>query len=161
MYLPPNFQSPSESPQLKTFSMKWSEVKLLSCVRLFATPWTVAYQAPQSMAFSRQECWSGLPFPPPGNVPDRGIKPTSPALQADSSPLSHQGSPRVGIKYHNLLPLGWNNSELCFTLFPWVFLWNGAPVVTYCSIMHTDWLLSLLFFTPCACSTIGIPAPLK
>ena len=46
----------------------WSEVKLFSCVWLFATPWTVAYQAPPSLGFSRQEYWSGLPFPSPGVV---------------------------------------------------------------------------------------------
>ena len=46
------------------------EVKLLSRVQLFATPWTIAYQAPPSMGFSRQECWSGLPFPSPGDLPD-------------------------------------------------------------------------------------------
>ena len=50
----------------------------------FATPWTVAHQAPLSMGFSRQEYWSGLSFPPPGDLPDPGIKPGSPALQADS-----------------------------------------------------------------------------
>ena len=54
----------------------------LSRVQLFAIPWTVAYQA-SSMGFSRQEYWSGLPFPSPGNLPDPGIKPRSPALQAD------------------------------------------------------------------------------
>ena len=59
-------------------------MKLLSRVRLFATPWTVAYQAPPSMGFSRQEYWSGLPFPSPGDLPDSGIEPRSPALQADS-----------------------------------------------------------------------------
>ena len=58
-----------------------SEVKSLSRVRLFATPWTVAYQAPPSMGFSRQEYWSGLPFPSPGDLPDPGIKPRSPAFQ--------------------------------------------------------------------------------
>ena len=67
-------------------------VKSLSHVRLFATPWTVAYQSPQSMEFSRQEYWSGLPFPSPGDLLDPGIKPRSPALQADAF-LSHQGSP--------------------------------------------------------------------
>ena len=65
-------------------TMKWSEVKLLSCVRLFETPWTVAHQAPPSMGFSRQEYWSGLPFPSPRDLPNPGIKPTSPALQADA-----------------------------------------------------------------------------
>ena len=58
-------------------------VKLLSRVRLFAIPWTVAYQAPPSMEFSRQQYWSGLPFPSPRDLPDPGIEPMSPALQAD------------------------------------------------------------------------------
>ena len=62
------------------------KVKSLSCVRLFAIPWTVAYQAPPSMGFSRQECWSGLPFPSPGDLPNPGIEPGSPALQADALP---------------------------------------------------------------------------
>ena len=60
------------------------KVKLLSHVRLFVTPWTVAYQAPQSMEFSKQEYWSGLPFPSPGDLPNPGIKPGSPSLQADA-----------------------------------------------------------------------------
>ena len=59
-------------------------MKLLSRVRLFATPWSVAYKAPLSMVFSRQEYWSGLPFPSPGDLPRPGIKPGSPALQADA-----------------------------------------------------------------------------
>ena len=59
-------------------------MKLLSHVRLFATLWTVAPQAPTSMGFSRQEYWSGLPFPSPGDLPDPGIEPRSPALQADA-----------------------------------------------------------------------------
>ena len=61
-----------------------SEVKLLSHVRLFATPWTVAYQAPPSLGFSRQEYWSGLPFPSPGDLSNPGIEPGSPILQADA-----------------------------------------------------------------------------
>ena len=56
------------------------KVKSLSCVRLFATPQTVAYQAPRSMGFSRQEHLSGLPFSSPGDLPDPGIEPGSPAL---------------------------------------------------------------------------------
>ena len=59
-------------------------LKSLSRVRLFATPWTVAYEAPPSMEFSKQECWSGLPFPSPGDLPHPGIEPRSPALQADA-----------------------------------------------------------------------------
>ena len=60
------------------------KVKSLSLVRLFATPWTVSYQAPPSMGFSRQEHWSGLPLPSPGDLPNPGIKPGSPALEADT-----------------------------------------------------------------------------
>ena len=56
------------------------KVKSLSCVRLFATPWMVAYKAPQSMGFSRQEYWSGLPFPSPGDLPNPGIEPGCPAF---------------------------------------------------------------------------------
>ena len=62
------------------------KVKSLSRVQLFATPWTVAYQAIPSMGFSRQEYWGGLPFPSPGDLPDPGIEPQCPALQADSLP---------------------------------------------------------------------------
>ena len=59
-----------------------------------AIPWTVAHQAPLSMGFPRQEYWSGLPFPSPGDLPNPGIKPLSPALPMGSLPLSHQGSLR-------------------------------------------------------------------
>ena len=69
------------------------KVKSLSRVRLFATPWTVAYQASPSMGFSRQECWSGLPFPSPGDLLDPGIEPGSPALQADALPSEPPGKP--------------------------------------------------------------------
>ena len=58
--------------------------KSLSHVRLFATPWTIAYHAPLSMGFSKQEYWSGLPIPSPKDLLDPGIKPRSPALQADA-----------------------------------------------------------------------------
>ena len=61
-------------------------MKSLSSVRLFATPWTVAYEAPPSMGFSRQEYWSGLPFASSGNLPNPEIEPGSPALQADALP---------------------------------------------------------------------------
>ena len=75
----------------------------LSCIPLFATPWTVAHQAPLSVGFSRQEYWSGLPCPSPGNLPhpDQGSNPgllnhkqiLYLSLQADSLLSSHQGSP--------------------------------------------------------------------
>ena len=70
---------PTESPG-KLFSYHEAEVKSLSCVQLFVTPWTVAYWAPPSMGFSRQEYWSGLPFPSPRELPDPGIEAGSPAL---------------------------------------------------------------------------------
>ena len=67
---------------------RWNSVwKSLSHVQLFAIPWTVACQAPLSMEFSRQEYWSGLPVPSPEDLPDPGIKPKSPALQADKITL--------------------------------------------------------------------------
>ena len=61
-----------------------AKVKSLSRVRLFATPWTVAYQASPSMGFSRQKYWSGLSFPSPGDLPNPWIEPGSPALEADA-----------------------------------------------------------------------------
>ena len=77
-----------------------------SCVRVFAAPWTVAHQAPLSMGFSKQEYWSGLPFPPPGDLPKPGIKPTSLSLlhwQACSLPLVPPEKPnfiRMQISQH-------------------------------------------------------------
>ena len=74
-------------------------MKLLSRVQLFAIPWTVAYQAPPSMEFSRQEYWSGVPFPSPGDLSDPGSKPGSLALQADDAlPSEPPGKPTFGIK---------------------------------------------------------------
>ena len=67
----------------------------LSRVQLLVTLWTVAYKAPLSMGFSRQEYWSGLPFPSPGDLPNPGIKPRSPALQADALPSKPPGKQKV------------------------------------------------------------------
>ena len=67
------------------------KVKSLSRVQLFSIPWMVAYQAPPSMGFSRQEYWSGLPFPSPGDLPNPGIEPGSPALQTDALPYEPLG----------------------------------------------------------------------
>ena len=76
-----------------TSSQRKVKVKSLSCVRLFATPWIVAHQAPLSVGFSRQEYWSGLPFPSPGDLPDQGIEPRSPVLQADALTSEPPGKP--------------------------------------------------------------------
>ena len=93
-------------------SVKWVKVKSLSRVRLSATPWTVAYQAPPSVGFSRQECWSGLPFPSPGGLPNPGIEPGSPAWQADALCLSHQ---------EIWLLVGGSNSSPIFYFFRSIF----------------------------------------
>ena len=77
---------------------------MLSCVWLFATPWTVAHQASLSMDFSRQEYWSGLSFLSPGDLPDPGIKPRPPALQADSLPSESPGKPSWCLKVKVLVP---------------------------------------------------------
>ena len=64
-----------------------------SCL-ILVTPWTVALQAPVSTGFSMQEYWSGLPFPSPGDLPDPGIEPWSPAFQVDSLPTESRGKPK-------------------------------------------------------------------
>ena len=74
--------------------MYMKKIKSLHHVKLFAIPWTVAYQAPPSMGFTRQEYWSRLPFPSPGDLPEPGIKPGSPALQADALPSEPPGKPK-------------------------------------------------------------------
>ena len=76
-----------------------------SCPTL-VTPWTVACQAPLSMGFSRQEYWSGLLFPPPGNLPNPGIEPRSPALQEILYRLSYKGSPlfTLPLLYYFIIP---------------------------------------------------------
>ena len=75
------------------------KVKSLNRVRLFATPWTAAHQAPLSIGLSRQEYWSGLPFPSPGDLPNPGIESGSPALQADALSSKPPGKPSVEIMY--------------------------------------------------------------
>ena len=60
------------------------KLSCFNCVQLFATLWTVAHKAPPSMGFSRKEYWRGLPLPPPGDLPNSGTEPGSPALQADT-----------------------------------------------------------------------------
>ena len=78
---------------MRAQSLQFSSVQLLSRIQLFVTPWTVARQAPLFMEFSRQEYWSGLPFPSLGDLPDPGIERRSPALQADSLPSEPPGKP--------------------------------------------------------------------
>ena len=80
-------------------------VCVLSRVQFFATPWTVSRQVPLSMEFSRQEYWSGLPFPSPGNLPDPGIEPkslASPALAGGFFTTAPPGEPELLIKLDNV-----------------------------------------------------------
>ena len=84
------------------FGSKPLKVKLLSRVRLFANPWTIACQALLSMEFYRQEYWSGLPFPSPGDLPDPGIEPGYPTLQADTLPSEPPGKPKKTNHFINL-----------------------------------------------------------
>ena len=90
----------------------------------FATPWTVACQHPLSMGVSRQEHWNGLPWPPPGDLPDPDLEPVSPAWQADSSLLNHLGTPHgwqtlhdVGRRQFSLLLDPWAVSSLSLLAF--------------------------------------------
>ena len=107
-------------------------MKSLRHVWLFATLWTVAHQAPPSMGFSRQEYWSGLPFPSPEDLPDPGIKPRSPTLQADALTSEPPGKPYKAIKKEkssdetfkkNHLPA--RPHPLCFMLWR---IWAGRGV---------------------------------
>ena len=117
-------------------------MKSVSHVQLFVTPWTAAYHTPQSMEFSRQEYWNGLPFPSPGDLPDPGIEPGSPALQADSymwdlflkiiekenrfvviRPDARDGGGGIGGKWSKGTCVCMSVTHLCLTL--WI-LWTVA-----------------------------------
>ena len=76
--------------------------QLLRCVQLSATPWTVAHQASLSMGFPRQEYWSGFLFPPPGDLPDRGIKPASPALASEFFTPEPPGKPIYTYQFNKI-----------------------------------------------------------
>ena len=106
----------------------WAGEGAQSCPTL-CNPWTVAYQAPQSMEFSRRAYWSGLPFPSPGDLPEPGIEPRSPTLQADTLPSKPPGKPMVkpgqtwagkSLQIWLSISLTWNNFFSDFSL--WYFL---------------------------------------
>ena len=93
-----------------------SEVKSLSHVRLFVILWTVACKASPSVGFSRQEYWSGLPFPSPGDLPDPGIEPGSPALEADALTSEPPGRPRKPQYFGHLM---WRADSFEYTEEPY------------------------------------------
>ena len=113
--------------------IKWSRVKSLSHVWLFATPWTIAYQAPQSMEFSRQEYWSGLPFPSPGDLPDSGIEPGSPTLQADALPSEPPGKPISFIKNTSCFPIALLLSFFLRKKTYWLGMCSSVPALWFSS----------------------------
>ena len=86
-------------------------VKSLSRVQLFVTPWTATHQAPQSMGFSRQEYWSGSPFPSPGDLPNPGIEPRSPALGADALTSEPPGKPSSSTDINPLMQLPYSMNK--------------------------------------------------
>ena len=101
--------------RLNNITLYMSEwVKSFSRVQLFATPWTVAYQASPSMGFSRQEYWSGLPFPSPGDLPNPGIEPGSPALQTDSLSPEPPGNIYIYIHTHT-------HTYICIYIYIYIF----------------------------------------
>ena len=79
--------------------LKESESEVAQLIRLFETAWTVAHQVSPPMEFSRHEYWSGLPFPSPGDLPDPGIEPGFPALQADALPSEPPGNSNYCTNY--------------------------------------------------------------
>ena len=103
------------------------KVKSLSGVPLFVTPWTVAYQAPPSMGVSRQECWSGLPFPSPEDLPNPGIEPGSPALQAHALLSEPPGKPGL---YTRGLKIGRTNVLCVVKVFLTEVLFRNSETIS-------------------------------
>ena len=129
-------------------------MKSLSRVRLCAAPWTAAYQAPPSMGFSRQEYWSGLPFPSPGDLPDPGIKSRSPIFQADALTSEPPGKPYI---YNVCIYVC-----ICIYIFiyTYVFIYPYVFIYTYifikCAIGAKSLQSCPTLFNPMDCSLPGI-----
>ena len=98
-----------QAEHLKPVHYSYMCVLVTQCVQLFATPLTVAHQAPLPMGFSRQEYWNGLPFPSPGALPNPGTEPRSPTLQAEPVPSELPGKHILLVYYifKNLTGLPW------------------------------------------------------
>ena len=111
----------------------------------FVTPWRIACQAPLSVRFSRQEYWSGLPFPSPEDLPDPGIEPTSSALWEDSLPLSHQGSPCLFHEDKNICFIDFTGM-LCGWLKPRIG--RDFQISVKSPLFFPSWRLYHHFFSP-------------
>jgi len=131
--------------------VKKMKVQSLSRVRLFATPWTVAYQAPQFMDFSRQEYWTGLPFPSPRDLPYPGIKPRSSALRADTLPSAyvfthmHTQQAHTNIYLHTSIHMHTHNTHTSIHTHAYTKYAHTCTIHTYtytqahtCTHMHTQ-----------------------
>ena len=123
-------------------------MKSLSCVRLFATPWTIAHQAPLSMEFSRQKYWSRLPFPSPGDLSNPGIELGASSLWADALPSEPPGKSEASLNTHLVAPKFlisscvevYYRSILFYAYFvdsPWIIFAHHHPVHII-SILHTN-----------------------
>ena len=120
-------------------------MKSLSRVQLFATPWTIAYQASLSMEFSRQGYWRGLPFPTPGDLPDPGIESASPALAGGFFTTEPPGKPQESFMFHLFITSSTLNLWqplilLVSTVFPFPEC-HIVGITQYLAFL--DWLLSL------------------
>ena len=132
-------------------SVLWAHAQSLSCVPLFATPWTVACQAFLSVGFPRKEYWSGLPFPFPGDLPNPGIKPRSLALQADSFLPSHQcESVSCSVVPDSLQPHGLQSARLlCPRVSQGKNTGMGCHFLLQGIFLTQGWKLPLLYLLPC------------
>ena len=118
-------------------------VKSLSSVQLFVTPWTVAYQAPPSMEFSRWDYWSGLQFPTPGDLPDPGMEPGSPTLQVDSLPTEPPVAPIKSCKTSRKASVLKRGSSLSRS---WILCKRNLSVFQFSSVQSLSCVR--LFATP-------------
>ena len=113
------------------------KVKSLSHVPLFVTPWSVAYQVPPSLGFSRQEYWSGLLFPSPGDLPNPGIEPRSPTLQADALPSEPPGKLIYNVVLISAVLQNASVSTQIYILFHILLHYALSQVTEYCSLGYT------------------------
>ena len=159
---PMSFVSPALAGRFFIISATWEalwepwkklKVKSLSRVQLFATQWTVSYQVPPSMGFSRQEYWSELPFPSPGDLPTQGLNPGLPHCRQPLYHLNHQGNPYW---YANVI-FCWFWGEVWTAL---LFLWGFSKVNWVLSWMRgyslLEWQISTLGLWPI--KWVGIPS---